>query len=124
MNKSSRVIVADNSGALEAEIFHVFKGFKHLSCKIGDIVMVAVKRSIPGAKASAGTKWKAVIVRTVNPIRRSDGSLSRAGDNAVVLLDNSFEPIGTSVKGYVAREVTSSPHEGVRKIASMSKEVY
>ena len=67
-----------------------------------------------------GTVSKAVIVRTVNKLRRKDGSYIRFDDNAVVLLNNSDEPRGTRIFGPVARELRD---KGYMKIISLAPEV-
>ena len=47
----------------------------------------------------------AVIVRTKNKLRRSDGSAIRFDDNAAVLINAQKQPIGTRVFGPVSREL-------------------
>ena len=61
----------------------------------------------------------AVVVRTRKGDRRQDGSLIRFGDNAVVLINNSKEPIGTRIFGPVSRKLRSN----FMKIISLAPEV-
>ena len=63
---------------------------------------------------------KAVVVRTKKEIRRHDGSYIRFDDNAVVLLNNTGEMIGTRIFGPVARELREKQF---MKIVSLAPEV-
>jgi large subunit ribosomal protein L14 len=75
---------------------------------------------MPAGGVKKGTVSKAVIVRTVNKLRRKDGSYIRFDDNAVVLLNNADEPRGTRIFGPVARELRD---KGYMKIISLAPEV-
>jgi len=50
----------------------------------------------------------------------SDGSTLRFDDNAVVLVDKNFQPVGTRVFGPVARELRE---KGMMRIISLAPEV-
>jgi large subunit ribosomal protein L14 len=67
-----------------------------------------------------GSVCRAVIVRTVAPIRRADGSYLRFDTNAVVILDENGNPKGTRIFGPVARELRS---KNFMKIISLAPEV-
>jgi ribosomal protein L14 len=54
----------------------------------------AVKSATPGANVKKGDVVKAVIVRTKQPIKRTDGSTLRFDENAAVVLTNNMEPRG------------------------------
>lgn len=118
----SMLTVADNSGAKLAECIKVLGGSRKRYATIGDIIVVAVKDSLPTAKAKKGTVMKAVIVRTKKEISRPDGSYIRFDDNAVVLLTATLEPIGTRIFGPVARELRAG-RETYAKIVSLAPEV-
>ena len=62
----------------------------------------------------------AVVVRTKNKLRRSDGSSIRFDDNAAVLINAQKQPIGTRVFGPVSRELRS---EEFMRIVSLAPEV-
>ena len=72
------------------------------------------------AKVKKGEVYNAVIVRTKKGVRRPDGSLIRFDSNAVVLLDNKLEPIGTRIFGPVTRELRDLTF---MKIISLAPEV-
>ncbi len=112
--------VACNSNAELVKCFGINGSTGDKVAKVGDVVMVSVKKVKPNSKIKKGDKHYAVIVRTKNKIKRSDGSYISFGDNAVVLIDNKTnEPIATRVFGPVAREVKKN----FPKIASLAFEV-
>ena len=86
---------------------------------IGEI-KVTVKDAIPKGKVKKGEVYNAVIVRTKKGIRRPDGSAIRFDSNAVVLLDNKLEPLGTRIFGPVTRELRALTF---MKIVSLAPEV-
>ena len=112
--------VADNTGAKRVECIKVLGGSKRRYASIGDMIVVSVKDAIPNAKAKKGTVHKAVVVRTKYSIHRSDGSVVRFDNNAVVITDEKGEPIGTRIFGPVTRELRS---KGQTKIISLAPEV-
>jgi large subunit ribosomal protein L14 len=112
--------VADNSGAKEVQCLKVLGGSKRRSASVGDVIVVSVKDAIPNSKVKKGEVAKAVIVRTVQRIRRVDGSYIRFDDNSAVLINNQNEPIGTRIFGPVARELRAKQFV---KIISLAPEV-
>jgi large subunit ribosomal protein L14 len=130
------VDVADNTGAKQAQVITVLKGstartgkrkLKH--ARLGDIVVVTVKKALPNSDFSGGATRKdrqtrrlakAVVIRTKRPTPRRDGSYVRFDSNAVVLLDNNNDPRGTRIFGAVARELRE---KGYMKIISLAEEV-
>lgn len=115
----SMLDVADNSGARRVMCIKVLGGTNRSSANIGDIIKVTVKEAIPRGKVKEGDVLDAVIVRTKKGVRRSDGSLIRFDGNAVVLLNNQQQPIGTRIFGPVTREL----REKFMKIISLALEV-
>lgn len=112
--------VADNSGAKVVQCIKVPGGSKKRSAAIGDIIVVAVKNAIPNAPVKKGEVHKAIIVRTTNKVRRTDGTYIRFDDNACVLLDQAMNPRGKRIFGPVARELRDGNH---MKIISLAPEV-
>jgi large subunit ribosomal protein L14 len=84
------------------------------------VVTVTVKEATPNSPAKKGNIYRAVVVRTKKEIRRPDGSYIKFDDNAVVLLNQYGEPLGTRILGPIAREVRN---RGFTKIASLAPEV-
>ena len=118
--QESRLKVADNSGARELLVIRVVGGSKVKSANIGDVVIGTVKKAIPNGTVKEGKVVKAVIVRTVQGVRRADGSYIKFGDNACVLIKDDKSPIGTRVLGPVARELREKDY---MKIVSLASEV-
>lgn len=116
----TRLNVADNSGAKEVMCIKVLGGSKRRSASIGDIIVVSIKDALPNAKVKKGDVAKAVVVRTVQKLRRPDGSYIRFDDNSAVLVNAAKEPIGTRIFGPVARELRAKQFV---KIVSLAPEV-
>ena len=120
IQQESVLEVADNSGARKVACIRVLGGTRRRYATIGDVIVVSVKDAIPNARVKKGEVRKAVVVRTVRAIGRSDGSYIRFDDNAAVLIDNQREPVGTRIFGPVARELRA---KRFMKIVSLAPEV-
>lgn len=116
----SMLQVADNSGARRVMCIKVLGGSKRRYAAIGDVIKVTVKEAAPRGKVKKGDVLNAVIVRTAKGISRPDGSSVRFDENAVVLLSNQLQPIGTRVFGPITRELRG---ENFMKIISLAPEV-
>ncbi len=117
---TTRLDVADNSGAREVMCIKVLGGSKRKYAAVGDVIVVTVKDALPNAKVKKGDVLKAVIVRTKKALSRSDGSYIRFDTNAAVLINPQLEPIGTRIFGPVARELRAKKFT---KIISLAPEV-
>jgi large subunit ribosomal protein L14 len=120
IQQETMVVVADNSGAKSAQCFRVLGGTKRRYARVGDVVVCAVKVAIPGGAVKKGDVVKAVVVRTVKEQRRKDGSYIRFDENAVVIINDKREPVGTRIFGPVARELRE---KRFMKIVSLAPEV-
>ena len=120
VQQQSRLKVADNSGARELMVIRVLGGSKRRYGNVGDVVVASVKKAIPNSNVKKGKVVKAVIVRSVEGVRRKDGSYIRFDDNACVLIKDDKSPIGTRVLGPVARELRDKDY---MKIISLAPEV-
>ena len=116
----TNLVVADNSGARSVRAFRLYGGSHRKSASIGDVILCAVKDAIPNGKVKKSDVVKAVIVRVKHPLQRKDGSTIAFDDNAVVIIDNDGNPVGTRVFGPVARELRD---KGYMKIISLASEV-
>ncbi len=116
----SKLNVADNSGAKIVQIIKVLGGTHRRYASIGDIVVVAVKATIPNSAIKKGAVEKAVIVRTHKEYRRPDGTYIRFDDNACVIIDANKNPKGKRIFGPVARELRERDY---MKIVSLAPEV-
>ena len=116
----SILTVADNSGAKRASCIKVIGASNKMFAVVGDVVVVSIKESIPDAKVKKGEVARAVVVRTVKPIKRADGSYIRFDDNSIVIITKDNEPVGTRIFGPVARELRAKKF---MKIISLAPEV-
>jgi large subunit ribosomal protein L14 len=112
--------VADNSGARRVMCIKVLGGSMRRYANIGDVIRVSIKEAIPRGKVKKGEVALAVVVRTRKGVRRADGSVISFDGNAVVLLNNQNQPIGTRIFGPVTRELRT---EKFMKIVSLAPEV-
>jgi large subunit ribosomal protein L14 len=113
---------ADNSGAKQLSVIHIFGGSRRKKGHLGSIINAVVKEASPNGQVKDSEIVKAVIVRTRKEFRRADGSYVRFSNNAAVVIDNPKDknPRGTRIFGPIAREVRDA---GFTKIASMAPEV-
>lgn len=110
----------DNSGAKELMIIGVV-GYKGVRSRVpragvGDMVICSVKKGNP---KMVSTIVKAVIVRQRKEYRRFSGVRIAFEDNAAVVVNEDGVPVGTEIKGIVAREAV----ERYPKIAAISQGV-
>ena len=120
IQQETKLKVADNTGAKVIQCIRVVGGTGRRYAHLGDIIIVSVKKAIPGGVVKKGEISKAVIVRSKKEVRRGDGSYIRFDENAAVLIDNQQEPKGTRVFGPVARELRE---KRFMKILSLAPEV-
>jgi large subunit ribosomal protein L14 len=116
----TKLIAADNSGAKKLQCIKVLGGSRRRYARLGDVIVVSVKESIPNSKVKKGSVVKAVVVRTKKETKRPDGTYVRFDDNSAVLINPANEPIGTRIFGPVARELRA---KNFMKIISLAPEV-
>ena len=112
--------IADNTGAKRASCIGVLERGNKGHAEVGDIISANIKESTPDAIIKKGEVVKAVVVRSVNKIRRANGSYLKFDSNAVVIIDPQLNPRGTRVFGPVARELRE---KNFMKIVSLAPEV-
>ena len=120
IHASTRLRVADNTGARTIECIRIMGRSRKTVAGIGDVIIASVKSAIPNAPVKKGDVVRAVIVRTSKEIGRPDGSYIRFDENAAVLINNQGNPRGTRIFGPVARELRDRNY---MKIVSLAPEV-
>ena len=113
------ITVADNTGAKKVMCIRVL-GNNRKYANIGDVIIGVVKEAIPNMAVKRSAIVRAVIVRTKNTIKRSDGMAIRFDDNAAVIINTENNPRGTRIFGPVAREIRE---RNFTKIISLANEV-
>lgn len=116
----TKLDVADNSGAKRAMCIKVLGGSSRRYATVGDVIVVSIKKAMPGGEVKKGDVVRGVVVRTRKDIAREDGSYLRFDKNAVVIIDNEGNPRGTRIFGAVARELRQ---KNFTKILSLAPEV-
>lgn len=117
---TTRLDVADNSGARSVMCIKVLGGTRRKYASLGDVIVVTVKDAAPNSKVKKGEVVKAVIVRTKKEVNRNDGTYIRFDSNSAVLINAQNEPVGTRIFGPVARELRAKQFT---KIISLAPEV-
>ncbi len=120
IQQQTKLQVADNSGARVILCIRMMGAGNRRYAHIGDVIMGVVKEATPNMQVKDGEIVTAVVVRTVKPIRRPDGSYVRFDDNAAVIIQKDGNPRGTRVFGPVARELRE---KNFMKIISLAPEV-
>ncbi len=126
IQQESVIDIADNTGAKTALCVRVLGGSTARGKKtrrtgnVGDILVVAIKKSLPSLTLDDKKVHRCVLIRTKYPVRRPDGSYVRFDSNAAVLIDENNNPIGTRIFGAVARELREKQF---MKIVSLASEV-
>lgn len=115
----SRVKCIDNTGAKELKIIAI-KGSRSRKRRqpkagIGDVVVCSVTSGDPKIRNETPL---AVVVRQKKEWRRSDGRRVKFDDNAVILVNERYDPRGSEIKGAVAKEVIQR-FSSIGKIASV-----
>mgnify|MGYP000877044045 FL=1 len=120
IQQESRLNVIDNTGAKEVLVIRNMGGSKVEFTNIGDIVVCTVKSAQPHGTIKKGQVVKAIIVRTKFGLKRKTGDHIKFDDNAVVIIKENGDPVGTRIFGPVARELRE---KGYNKIVSLAQEV-
>lgn len=120
IQQETRMNVADNSGAKEVLTIKVLGGTRRKYARVGDIVVVTVKKAAPGGMVKKGDVVKAVVVRTKFKTHRKDGSYIGFDENSCVIIKEDKTPRGTRIFGPVARELRE---KGFNRIVSLAPEV-
>ena len=115
------VKIADNAGGTLGQVFKILGSSKKRYGSLGEEVIISIKVATPRKGVKKKEVHQAVIVRTRNAYRRSDGSYIRFDDNAVVILEkDKKDPKAGRIFGPIPRELAE---KGFQKIISLAQEV-
>src|SRR5437879_1889104 len=113
----SMLDVADNSGAKRVQCIRVMGGANKRYASLGDTVIVAVKEAAPDGTVKKGEVARAVVVRTVKEVGRTDGGCMRCERNAVVLIEPDENPLPPRSVVQAARDPRDRPLRPVTGLA-------
>jgi len=111
---------ADNTGARELVCIKVLGGSWRKYANIGDVIVCSVRTAAPGGMVKKGDVVRAVVVRSKQGVRRTDGSYIKFDENAAVIIQDDKNPKGTRIFGPIARELREKDY---MKILSLAPEV-
>lgn len=120
IQQESKVIVADNTGAKVAKVIRVLKWSRARFARIGDKVVVAIKSVNASGQIDKWSVQRWVVVRVVKEIVRKDWTYIRFSDNAIALINKSWDPLGKRIFWPVAKEVRE---KGFKSLATMAEEI-
>ena len=120
IQERSIIKVADNSGAKTIRCFRILGATGRRYARIGDIFVASVQTAEPRKNIKKKDIVRAVLVRSRQSYRRSDGSYVRFDENAAVITDSKKEPVATRIFGPLPRELKS---KGFEKLMTMAEEI-
>ncbi|NJK63771.1 MAG: 50S ribosomal protein L14 [Synechococcaceae cyanobacterium SM2_3_1] len=120
IQQQTMLTVADNTGARKLMCIRVLGSSGRRYASLGDVIIGVVKDALPNMPIKKSDVVRAVVIRTVDTVRRKDGLSIRFDDNAAVIINKEGNPRGTRVFGPVARELRD---KNFTKIISLAPEV-
>ncbi len=111
--------IADNTGAKKIMCIKILGNNKNIGY-IGDIFIGVIKNAIPNMPVKKSDIVRALIIRTLKPIYRSNSSTLIFHKNDAVLLNKDNTPRGTRIFGPIPREIKE---KNFSKIVSISSEI-
>jgi len=120
----TKLIVADNSGAKIVQCIKVLGGSRKKKASVGDTIVASVKSlrktSSPTfkSKVDKGSVVKAIVIRTCKEVYRLSGERVSFGDNAVLLINDKGQLLGTRVFGPVQNELRALKNTKLISLAS------
>jgi large subunit ribosomal protein L14 len=102
----STLTCADNSGAVQFKMINKLgKGHRHGRLAAAGLCDIIIASVIKGNSTYLKKPVRVLIIRQKASIRRANGMRVRFEDNAGIMIGEDNLPIGTEVKGAMAREV-------------------
>jgi large subunit ribosomal protein L14 len=114
INVQTVLRVADNSGAVFVSCIRLLNSSSRIGAGVGDVITVVVKKSIikknikKSKEVKKGQVCTAIVLRTLNGIKRWGNFFIRSGSNSAALLNKYFLPIGSRLLGPVFREIKTN----------------
>jgi len=113
----SRLYIADNSGGYLAQCVKVSSRPHFRWAQIGDIILVTMKKIKPNRRVKKGEIYRALLLNTRRPLRRTAENLQFHQNCAVVLKKDDLVPLASRLKSVAPFELRG---RGFRRILTMS----
>lgn len=117
IQSGSTLQCVDNSGGKILQCIHVFGASTIKRAGLGGLVKIVAKsaRKVKSHKRKkvvlASEKYRAVIVNTKYKYQRTDGSFIQFGNNAAVVMNDSFRLVGKRIRTLVAKEIKQNVYK-------------
>lgn len=115
----TKLKITDNTGAMDGVCIGIL-GRKKKTAKIGDRLVICVKKALPDGSVRSHAISTAILVRTKTDIRRGVNLRLNFMQNAVALVDREGAPRGSRLFGPVPYELKNL---GFGKLVSISEDV-
>ena len=117
--------VADNSGAKTVRCINVLRRRRQrASGNVGSELVVSVlstDRAVRTKKVLKGEVHRALVVRSKNELVRKDGTISRMGETAAILLGpDGTTPLGTRIRGPISAALDRQKYLKVFSLARVA----
>ena len=118
MQRGSKIVVVDNSGAKKIQIINLLKKNKKNRVTIGDIVITAIKSTNTKNKNLLSQVCPGVITEVKSKNFRKNGSNFKSDRSAMILLNSQNEPLGTRISGLIGYELKLLPNSKIIAISA------
>jgi large subunit ribosomal protein L14 len=112
--------VIDNSGARRAMCIKVLKKNPKCRARLGDYIIVVVKRATPGKKVRTHQIHRALLVRDSKPYYRKQGAYIKFSQAACVILKKDGQPLAKRIHGPVCKEIREMGHIKIISLSSLA----
>jgi large subunit ribosomal protein L14 len=113
----TQLYVADNSGGYLAYCVKLVSRPRFRWATVGDTLLVTMKRIRPNRRVKKGELYRALLVNTRTPLRRTADSLAFHQNCVVVLKKDDVVPLASRLKATAPFELRT---KGFRRILTMS----
>lgn len=112
--------VIDNSGAQYAQCIKVLHKIPKSRAKLGDKIIIVIKRAIPKKRVKKHEIHKAIVVRDSMQQRRKEGSYIKFIESACIILNKTGQPLAKRIIGPVAKELRKKGHLKIISLAAQA----
>ena len=109
--------VSDNTGAKKLVCLKNLSR-KTTKVKLGDLIVGVIKVASPKGVVKKSDIIYAIVIRTKSSFRYNDGPRVRFQDNAVVLVDKKYNPLGTRIFGVVSKLIKMKQNSKLSSLAT------